>query len=101
MDGTASGSTATEMNQSRGNRSNQCVTLFMDYLYLHFTIKNTQRHISRILGHTPEPGSRRSTNARTMEGGVGKGRGSALGKRGGALWEGEGNIPVGCPRTVE
>jgi hypothetical protein len=73
MDSIASGSTATEMNhQSRGNRSNQCATLFIDYLYLHFTIKNIQRRISRISGRAPEPGSRRSTDARTTEGGFGE-----------------------------
>ena len=73
MDGTA-GSTATKMNHcSRGNRSNQCVRLFIDYLYLHFTVENIPKRISRLSGRAPGPGSsRRNTEARTTEGRLGE-----------------------------
>ena len=70
MDGPA-GSTATKMNHwLRGNRSNQCVRLFIDYLYIHFTIKNIPKCISRLLGRAPGPRSRQSTKMQTMEGGL-------------------------------
>ena len=68
MDGPA-GSTATKMNHRlRGNRSNQCVRLFIDYLYIHFTIKNIPKRISRLSGRAPGLRSRWSTEMRTMEG---------------------------------
>ena len=68
MDGPA-GSTATKMNHRlRGNRSNQCMRLFIDYLYIHFTIKNIPKRISRLSGHAPGPRSRWSTETQTTEG---------------------------------
>lgn len=65
-----------------GNESNQHSDLFIDRLYLHFTIKNIPERINGWSGHTPGPGSQ---GKRTTDGlrGVGweEGMTSALQER--------------------
>jgi len=41
-----------------GDGSNHCVELFIDYLYLHFTVENIPEGINGHSGRTPGPGSR-------------------------------------------
>jgi len=87
------GLTSTKMNhRSRGNRSNQCVRLFIDYLYVY-----TFHHQKHTKVHQQTLGARTRTEIkaehRDADNGLGERGSSALEKRGGALREGEGNLP--------
>ena len=85
----------TEANSRMSRNGSNRVELFIDYLYLHFTVENIPEHINGCSECMPEPGSRRgSTEAQTMEGS------SALEGKRENMQEGE-EFPYSLSTTVE